>query len=55
MQACVVISQVSFAPHWVSSAQPGLQRPVARSQNENPTQATDRQSGGVWQAEPEQT
>jgi hypothetical protein len=43
------MSQLSFALHWASNAQPGLHRPVARSQNDRPTQAADRQSGGVWQ------
>jgi hypothetical protein len=31
-QACVAMSQVSSAPHCVSSAQPGLHCPFARSQ-----------------------
>jgi hypothetical protein len=31
-QACVVTSQVSFVLHWASNAQPGLHRPVERSQ-----------------------
>jgi hypothetical protein len=31
-QACAAMSQVSFDPHWVSNAQPALQRPLERSQ-----------------------
>ena len=54
-QAWVVMSQVSFVLHWVSNAQPGLQRPVARSQYEKPTHAVERQSGGVWHVELAQT
>jgi hypothetical protein len=50
-QAWVVTSQVSLVLHWVSNAQPGLQRPLARSQYEKPTHAVERQSGGVWHVE----
>jgi hypothetical protein len=50
-----VTSQVSFAPHCVSNAQPGLHRPVARSQKARPGHGADRQSGDAWQTELEQT
>jgi hypothetical protein len=53
--ACEVMSQVSFAPHWVSNAQPALHTPVERSQKARPGHGADRQSGDAWQTEPEQT
>jgi hypothetical protein len=48
-------SQVSFAAHWVSNAQPALHRPVPRSQKARPGHGADRQSGDAWQTELEQT
>lgn len=43
-QACVAMSQVSLATHWLSSAQPGLHCPFARSQYEKPAHGVCRQS-----------
>jgi hypothetical protein len=55
VHAWEVTSQVSFAPHCVSNAQPALHTPVERSQNARPGHGAVRQSGDAWQAEPEQT